>query len=112
VLLLQAVPVPDPAVNQERRRDQLPLALGGGAPSRGCVFSTRCEFAKDECRKSSPPYTDVASGHKVRCWFPGVASSQRGGPRRDATGLVEVPQGLAHLRQGPRAWPGSACRGR
>ncbi|MHB1498006.1 MAG: ABC transporter ATP-binding protein [Acidimicrobiales bacterium] len=73
VLLLQSVPVPDPARNEQRRRDQLPLVLGGAPPERGCVFSNRCPFATEVCRTTTPPRVEAGLGHKVRCWSPRAA---------------------------------------
>jgi len=77
VLLLQSVPVPDPSLNRERRRRQLPLVLGGPAPPRGCAFSARCPFAKEVCHAVAPPRAEVVAGHWARCWFPGVALGAR-----------------------------------
>ena len=33
----------------------------------GCVFSPRCPYATDECRKSVPPTVEVTPGHFVSC---------------------------------------------
>lgn len=33
----------------------------------GCVFSNRCDFAKDDCLKAEPELKEVASNHFVRC---------------------------------------------
>lgn len=90
-LLLQSVPVPDPVVNRERRRRQLPLVLTSAVPSRGCIYASRCPFVKDDCRARRPPYTEVAGGHKVRCLFPGVASSQQGPPSRRPASSAGAP---------------------
>ncbi len=36
----------------------------------GCSFSPRCPRAYDICRKQSPPNTEIAPGHFVRCHRP------------------------------------------
>ncbi|UFN48431.1 ABC transporter ATP-binding protein [Roseomonas sp. OT10] len=66
--LLDAAPVPDPAV--ERRR--LPRALGGELPSplsppSGCVFRTRCPMAVAECAEAVPSLREVRAGHLAAC---------------------------------------------
>ena len=71
--LLQSVPSIDP----RRRREAAPLQ--GEAPSpaaapSGCVFSSRCPFVRDACRKE-PPLLEPAGGqdpdplraHRVAC---------------------------------------------
>jgi peptide/nickel transport system ATP-binding protein len=67
-VLLDAVPVPDPAV--ERRRS--PRVAKGELPSpinqpKGCVFSTRCPMAGAECDAAIPPLREVAGGHFAAC---------------------------------------------
>jgi oligopeptide transport system ATP-binding protein len=66
--LLSAVPVPDPAVEAERKR----IILEGDVPSPaapppGCVFNTRCPLAEDICRQKIPDYREVMPGHYVAC---------------------------------------------
>ena len=66
--LLSAIPVPDPKVSRARRRE----ILQGDVPSpinppAGCVFSTRCRYATDQCRMEAPQVQDVGGGHKVAC---------------------------------------------
>jgi oligopeptide transport system ATP-binding protein len=66
--LLSAVPVPDPAVERQRER----IILTGDVPSPlrpppGCVFSTRCPIAGEECRQSIPEWRDMGGGHMVAC---------------------------------------------
>ncbi len=34
----------------------------------GCVFSTRCPYATDECRAKKPSNIDLGGNHKVRCF--------------------------------------------
>ncbi len=66
--LLSAIPVPDPRASRSRRRQ----ILQGDVPSPinpppGCVFSTRCPYAKDECRQQIPPVEQVDTYHQVAC---------------------------------------------
>ena len=66
--LLSAIPVPDPNTSRQRHRE----ILQGDVPSpinppAGCVFSTRCRFATDECRSVPPTMEDVGGGHMVAC---------------------------------------------
>ncbi len=34
----------------------------------GCAFAPRCEFARDECRATSPPLEQIAVGHSKACF--------------------------------------------
>jgi oligopeptide transport system ATP-binding protein len=66
--LLSAVPIPDPAVEEKRRR----IILEGDVPSpanppEGCNFNTRCRLATDLCRQQEPEFRDVGGGHWVAC---------------------------------------------
>ncbi len=66
--LLSAIPVPDPKVSRTRKRE----ILQGDVPSpinppAGCVFSTRCRYATDQCRMEAPKVQDVGGGHQVAC---------------------------------------------
>jgi oligopeptide/dipeptide ABC transporter ATP-binding protein len=66
--LLSTVPVPDPAVEENRR----PVILRGEVPSPvdpppGCNFHTRCPAAVQECKGVVPELRDVGYGHKVAC---------------------------------------------
>jgi oligopeptide transport system ATP-binding protein len=67
--LLSAVPIPDPKIEQQRRR----IILEGDVPSPlnpppGCHFHTRCPIAIDKCKIEEPPFTDYGDGHFVACW--------------------------------------------
>jgi oligopeptide transport system ATP-binding protein len=64
--LLSAVPDPDPARRQRR------IVLEGDVPSpanppSGCVFRTRCRYAKPECGEAVPPLRQVGPDHYKAC---------------------------------------------
>ncbi len=75
VALLSAVPIPDPSVQQHRRR----IILRGDIPSplnppSGCRFHTRCWLFErlgrpEQCRSEDPPLRALATGHVVACHF-------------------------------------------
>jgi oligopeptide transport system ATP-binding protein len=68
--LLSAIPAFDPKINRARKRiileGEIPNAL---TPPKGCVFSTRCPYAKEICSQQAPELKDVSAGHKVACHF-------------------------------------------
>jgi oligopeptide transport system ATP-binding protein len=73
--LLSAVPVPDPVVEEHRKR----IILEGDVPSPaapppGCVFNTRCPLAIDICRQEIPEWRQVFPGHYVACHRVDVSS--------------------------------------
>ena len=68
--LLSAVPIPDPAIEEKRRR----IILEGDVPSpanppKGCNFCTRCPRVMDICREEKPPFKDHGDNHFVACWL-------------------------------------------
>lgn len=68
--LLSAVPIPDPKIENERRR----IILEGDVPSpanppKGCNFCTRCPRVMDICRQQDPPFKDYGDGHYVACFL-------------------------------------------
>jgi oligopeptide transport system ATP-binding protein len=68
--LLSAVPIPDPMIENQRKR----VILEGDVPSpanppKGCHFSTRCPKVMDKCRQQEPPFKDYDGGHYAACWL-------------------------------------------
>jgi len=66
--LMSAVPVPDPVVEEERRR----IILEGDIPSpskppKGCNFNTRCPVSRDICFEEEPDFIEVEPGHYCAC---------------------------------------------
>jgi peptide/nickel transport system ATP-binding protein len=66
--LLSAVPVPNPAVQRQRKR----VVLAGEPPDPsnpppGCPFAARCFYVMDVCRTSMPEETPVEGGGVVAC---------------------------------------------
>src|SRR6266571_7218583 len=70
--LLSAIPVPDPAIEAERKR----IILEGDVPSpvkppSGCPFHPRCWKAQAICREVIPPLEEKQYNHFAACHFPG-----------------------------------------
>lgn len=64
--LLSAVPEADPHGKKARIHLQgdLPSPLD---PPEGCVFHTRCPYAREACRERKPVLKELAPGHKAAC---------------------------------------------
>ena len=66
--LLDAVPIPDPALETKREyrmlTGEVPSPL---SPPRGCVFHTRCPLATDECKMTVPELREVRPRHFAAC---------------------------------------------
>jgi oligopeptide transport system ATP-binding protein len=68
--LQSAVPVPDPEVEEVRKRVILEGDLPNPSnPPPGCVFSTRCPEAQDLCRTEIPEWRELSPGRWVACHF-------------------------------------------
>ena len=66
--LLNAVPIPDPAVEEKRAhqiiKGEIPSPIN---PPSGCVFHPRCPIAVDSCREVVPEFREIRPGHWVAC---------------------------------------------
>jgi oligopeptide/dipeptide ABC transporter ATP-binding protein len=74
IALLSASPVPDPSLEQQRKR----IILTGDVPSpvnppSGCPFHPRCWKAQPICREQRPPLEEKRPGtnQMAACFFPG-----------------------------------------
>ena len=66
--LLSAIPIPDPEVEEKRKR----IILEGSVPSpvnppSGCSFRTRCRMAEEICAETKPEWREVSTDHWVAC---------------------------------------------
>ncbi len=66
--LLDAVPIPDPVIEQKRKhqiiKGEIPSPIN---PPPGCVFHPRCPMAVDACKKNMPEFREIRPGHWVAC---------------------------------------------
>ncbi|HKT96937.1 MAG TPA: oligopeptide/dipeptide ABC transporter ATP-binding protein [Paraburkholderia sp.] len=77
--LLDAVPVPDPALGRARRvpplTSEIPSPLN---PPSGCAFRTRCPAASQMCVGATPAFRTDATGQSIAaCWHPREAGGSR-----------------------------------
>ena len=68
--LISAIPPADPDTRWSE------IASGGEIPSPvdpppGCVFHTRCRYARELCKAEPPPLVEIEPGHSVSCHFAG-----------------------------------------
>ncbi len=66
--LISSIPPADPDIKQNR------IMLSGEIPSPanpppGCVFHTRCRYAKDRCKAEVPQLVEIEPEHFVSCHF-------------------------------------------
>ncbi|WP_279231002.1 ABC transporter ATP-binding protein [Clostridium sp. KNHs216] len=67
--LLSAIPLPDPRAERNRSG----VVLEGTVPNpvnipNGCKFCSRCKYAMDICKQSSPVFREVEKDHWVACY--------------------------------------------
>ena len=66
--LLSAVPVPDPATEEQREHQilsgEIPSPLN---PPKGCVFHPRCPLAVESCRERVPDLREMRPSHWAAC---------------------------------------------
>lgn len=66
-LLVDSVPGRSSRREEDGKKALFPVAE---EPSGGCNFNPRCPYAKEVCRTTSPPITEVEPGRLVACHFP------------------------------------------
>jgi oligopeptide/dipeptide ABC transporter ATP-binding protein len=69
--LLSAIPIPDSAARERRRR----IVLAGDPPSPvapppACRFHTRCRYATGVCRTVEPHLVSYGGRHEAACHHP------------------------------------------
>jgi oligopeptide transport system ATP-binding protein len=66
--LLEAVPIPDPEIEQARAhkiiKGEIPSPIN---PPPGCVFHPRCPIPVNGCKQHVPEFREVKPGHWVAC---------------------------------------------
>ena len=57
---------------EERKLYTIPgIVPPGGQWQEGCRFADRCDRCMDKCRKAMPKLTEIAPGHRCRCFLHG-----------------------------------------
>lgn len=79
-MLLEAIPVPDPAIQRIRRVQRAGRTMVEPPspidPPSGCAFHTRCPFVMDVCRQGPVPVR-IGDGTRYRCHLaPGESSAR------------------------------------
>ena len=64
--LMASIPNPDPDQPNDFNviRGEVPSLID---PPPGCLFSNRCPYCTEECKKSKPQLKEIAPGHQVAC---------------------------------------------
>ncbi|MDE0064495.1 MAG: ABC transporter ATP-binding protein [Gammaproteobacteria bacterium] len=57
----------------------------------GCAFASRCDRARDRCRREHPGFQQTAEGHPVRCYYPDSADSPGLQPLPATPDAAELP---------------------
>ncbi len=65
-VLMESIPVPDPAVPSPGTGLETTQTVDQGAES-GCLFYPRCPRRTARCRQGIPPLREIAPGHLVAC---------------------------------------------
>ena len=92
ISLLSAIPIPDPHVEQRRKR----IVLTGDIPSpvnppSGCRFHTRCPIAFERCKIEVPAFNEYRPGHFAACHW--VEEHDGAQPDITAALAAKVPAG-------------------
>lgn len=66
-LLISAIPIPDPEVEENRKDEFSDFGLTSEFTCCGCRFADRCKESKDICYKEKPKLKQIVSGHFVAC---------------------------------------------
>lgn len=66
--LLSAIPIPDPKVEETRKRIKLEGELPSPInPGPGCLFRNRCRYASEICKDQTPALREIYPGHMAAC---------------------------------------------
>ncbi len=68
--LIDAIPIPDPDLEEKRSRTRQQLqgeAVNVAGNEVGCRFRNRCKWATEQCACAMPELREVESGHFVAC---------------------------------------------
>ena len=97
--LLSAIPIPDPAVERNRRAIRVQGDLPSPAnPPAACRFHTRCPFVQPTRCRDEEPLLRTLDGHLVACHF---AEQVRDGSLRPAEREPVLDAGLDESRAEP-----------